>query len=114
LASLDGYVADEAGNFDWAAPGEDVHRFINELESSVGTYLFGRKLYEVMSVWQNMPDIEQEPGVISEYAAIWKSANKTVSPRRSQPSPRQRPGSSAASTRRVCAPWSTTKSRTCP
>lgn len=78
LASLDGYVADEAGNFDWAAPGEDVHRFINELESSVGTYLYGRKLYEVMAVWQNMPDIEQEPDVIREYADIWQSADKIV------------------------------------
>jgi dihydrofolate reductase len=78
LASLDGYVADEAGNFDWAAPGEDVHRFINELERSVGTYLFGRRLYEIMAVWQDFPDIEQEPEVIGEYAAIWQSADKIV------------------------------------
>jgi dihydrofolate reductase len=78
LASLDGYVADESGNFDWAAPGEDVHRFINELERSVGTYLFGRRMYEVMAVWQDFPDIEQEPEVIREYAAIWQSADKIV------------------------------------
>jgi len=78
LASLDGYVADETGNFDWAAPDEEVHRFINELERSVGTYLYGRRLYEVMAVWQHFPDIEQEPEVIREYAAIWQSADKIV------------------------------------
>ncbi len=78
LASLDGYVADETGNFDWAAPGEDVHRFINELERSVGTYLFGRRLYEIMAVWQDFPDIEQEPDVIRDYAAIWQAADKIV------------------------------------
>ena len=78
LTSLDGYVADEAGNFEWAMPSEDVHRFVNELESSVGTYLFGRRLYEVMAVWQNMPGIEQEPDVIREYADIWQSTDKIV------------------------------------
>lgn len=78
LASLDGYVADETGNFEWAAPGEDVHRFINELERSVGTYLFGRRLYEIMAVWQDFPDIEQEPDVIRDYAAIWQAAHKIV------------------------------------
>ncbi len=78
LASLDGYVADEGGNFDWAAPGEEVHRFINRLETSVGTYLYGRRLYEVMAVWQHFPDIEQEPEVIREYADIWQSADKIV------------------------------------
>ncbi|MCJ7832223.1 MAG: dihydrofolate reductase family protein [Actinobacteria bacterium] len=78
LASLDGYVADEPGNFDWAAPGEEVHRFINELERPVGTYLYGRRLFEVMAVWQNMPNIGQEPDVIREFAAIWQSADKIV------------------------------------
>jgi len=78
LASLDGYVADETGNFDWAAPGEEVHRFINDLERSVGTYLFGRRMYEVMAVWQDFPDIEQEPDVIREFADIWQSADKIV------------------------------------
>ena len=78
LASLDGYVADESGDFTWAAPGEEVHGFINDLERSVGTYLYGRRLYEVMAVWQDFPDIEDEPDVVRDYAAIWQSAGKVV------------------------------------
>lgn len=70
LASLDGYVADETGNFDWAAPGDDVHRAVNDLERSVGTYLCGRRLYEVMAVWQDLPDIEHQSDVVREYADI--------------------------------------------
>jgi dihydrofolate reductase len=51
LISLDGYIADEAGNFNWAEPDEEVHAFINDLERPIGTYLYGRKMYEVMSAW---------------------------------------------------------------
>lgn len=78
IASLDGYVADESGGFDWAAPDEEVHGFINELERSVGTYLLGRGMYEVMAVWSDFPGIEQEPPVMQEYAEIWQSADKIV------------------------------------
>jgi dihydrofolate reductase len=77
ITSLDGYVADEDGNFDWAAPDAEVHAFVNELERPIGTYLYGRRMYEVMRVWQTMPDDPDEP-VIGEYAEIWRSADKVV------------------------------------
>ncbi len=78
IASLDGFVNDESGGFEWAAPAEDVHRFVNELERPVGTYLYGRRIYEVMAVWQDMPGIEHEPDVMQEFAAIWRAADKVV------------------------------------
>ncbi len=78
IASLDGYIADESGGFDWAAPDEEVHRFVNELERSVGTHLFGRRMYEIMAVWQDFPGIEDEPAVMQDYAEIWQSADKIV------------------------------------
>ena len=54
IASLDGYVEDEDGNFDWAAPDEEVHAFVNDLERPVGTYLYGRRMYETMAVWETV------------------------------------------------------------
>lgn len=78
IASLDGYIEDESGNFDWAAPDEEVHAFINDLERSVGSYLLGRRMYEVMAVWQDFPGIENEPPVTQDYARIWQSADKIV------------------------------------
>ena len=78
LASLDGYVADRDGRFDWAAPSEEVHGFVNDLERSIGTYLYGRRMYEVMSVWQDLPGIEHGSPAVQEYAGIWRSADKVV------------------------------------
>jgi dihydrofolate reductase len=77
IMSLDGYTADRDGNFAWSAPDEEVHAFINDLERDVGTYLFGRRMYQVMSVWETM-DTSDEPAVIQDYARIWQGADKVV------------------------------------
>lgn len=78
ITSLDGYVADESGNFDWAAPDEAVHRFVNELERSVGTYLYGRRMYEVMAVWQTLDANPQSAEYERDYARLWQAAEKVV------------------------------------
>lgn len=77
IMSLDGYTADTDGNFSWSAPDEEIHAFINDLERNVGTYLLGRRMYEVMSVWAAM-DTRDEPPVIQDYARIWQGADKVV------------------------------------
>src|SRR5437588_1330689 len=77
IASLDGYIADTNGNFDWAAPDEDVHRFVNDLERPVGTYLYGRRMYETMVVWETAGAADQPP-FVQDFAEIWKAADKIV------------------------------------
>ncbi len=78
IASLDGYVADESGSFDWAEPDEEVHAFVNDLERPVGTHLLGRRMYEVLVAWETMPIGEDEPAVLRDYARIWKASDKIV------------------------------------
>ncbi len=77
ITSLDGYVADVEGNFDWAAPDEDVHAFVNDLERAVGTYLYGRRMYDVMVAWETMPLVGQ-PAVVGDFAETWRAADKIV------------------------------------
>lgn len=78
IASLDGYVADEHGNFDWAMPDEEVHAFANDLERHIGTHLYGRRMYETMKVWESDELLEGQPQVMCDYAEIWRGAEKIV------------------------------------
>jgi dihydrofolate reductase len=78
LTSLDGYVEDECGRFDWAMPDAEVHAFINDLDATIGTHLYGRRMYETMAVWQTVGD---EPGLSAvevDYAELWRALDKVV------------------------------------
>ena len=78
LSSLDGYVEDEAGQFDWAVPSDEVHAFINDAMRPVGTHLYGRRMYEVMHVWETDPGFAEESPLLAEYARLWQAADKIV------------------------------------
>jgi dihydrofolate reductase len=78
IASLDGYVADENGKFDWAEPDEEVHAFLNDLERPVGTHLYGRRMYEVLVAWETMDAQPDQPPYIVDFAKIWQAAEKIV------------------------------------
>lgn len=77
LTSLDGYVEDASGKFDWGMPSEEVHEFVNELTRPIGTFVFGRGMYDTMRVWDEISG-EGEPPAIGEFAAIWRAADKIV------------------------------------
>jgi len=78
IASLDGYIEDADGRFDWAAPSAEVHAFVNELERAVSTYLYGRRMYETMLFWENPPELAEQPPTVREFARIWQAADKVV------------------------------------
>ena len=78
ITSLDGYVEDEEGNFDWSAPDAEVHAFVNDLERPVGTYLYGRRMYETMVYWETAHTLGGQPPVEQDFADIWQAADKVV------------------------------------
>lgn len=78
ITSLDGYVADENGDFDWSVPDEEVHRAVNGFERPIGTYLLGRRMYDVMRFWDTPDAITGQPPYVQEYAQIWRAADKMV------------------------------------
>ncbi|GAA1758820.1 dihydrofolate reductase family protein [Streptomonospora arabica] len=78
LVSLDGYIADTEGNFDWAVPDAEVHAFVNDLERPVGTYLYGRRMYDMMTGWETDPSLSAQSPEMREFAGIWQAADKVV------------------------------------
>jgi dihydrofolate reductase len=78
ISSLDGYIEDMNGNFDWAAPDEEVHGFINDLERSAGTHLYGRRMYETLMVWETDPNLAADSPLMRDFAEIWQAADKFV------------------------------------
>ena len=78
IASLDGYIADTDGNFDWAAPDAEVHSFVNDLERPIGTYLYGRRMYDTMVYWETEPNSVDASPIELDFAEIWRAADKIV------------------------------------
>ncbi len=78
ISSLDGYIEDTDGKFDWAIPDEEVHKFVNNLERGAGTHLYGRRMYETMMVWETDPNLAAESPLMRDFAEIWQAADKFV------------------------------------
>ena len=78
IASLDGYIADEDGNFDWAVPDEEVHAFVNDLARSLGTYLYGRRMYEMMVGWETDSTLAEHSPLMRDFAETWQAAENVV------------------------------------
>jgi dihydrofolate reductase len=90
LASLDGYIEDEQGRFDWAQPDEEVHAFVNDLERPIGTHLYGRRLYETMAAWETDASLAEHSPVSRDYAQVWRAADKIVYSRTLEAAPTAR------------------------
>jgi dihydrofolate reductase len=78
IASADGYIEDADGSIDWAAPDEELHRFVNELERPVGTYLYGRRMYQTMLYWETAHQVPGQPSYVQDFTRIWQAADKIV------------------------------------
>jgi dihydrofolate reductase len=78
IASLDGYIEDDDGRFDWAVPDDEVHTFLNDLDRPVGTYLYGRRMYEVMIGWETEPELAEQSPIMRDFAELWQAADKVV------------------------------------
>lgn len=78
ITSLDGYIEDEAGTFDWAAPDDEVHSFLNDLERPIGTYLYGRRMYETMVYWETADVLRDQSPVAWDWTQLWRAADKVV------------------------------------
>jgi len=77
ITSLDGYIEDAEGSFDWAAPDEEVHAFINDLQRPIATYLYGRRMYETMRYWETVEAVGQSPAE-RDFTELWRAADKIV------------------------------------
>jgi dihydrofolate reductase len=89
MCSLDGYVEDEQGSFDWAKPSDEVHAFANDLTRSFGTHLYGRRMYDTLAVWETL-DTPDQPGILRDFARIWQTADKVVYSRTLETAPTAR------------------------
>jgi dihydrofolate reductase len=90
ITSLDGYIEDTNGNFDWAMPDDEAHQFINDLERPVGTYLYGRRMYETMMGWETDPGLSASSPIMRDFADVWQSADKIVYTKTLQVAPTRR------------------------
>jgi dihydrofolate reductase len=90
ICSLDGFIEDATGKFDWATPSDEVHQFVNDLQRPVGHYLYGRRMYETMAAWETDPELAASSPVTEDFAKIWQAAEKTVFSRTLQATPTRR------------------------